>query len=261
MLFYKKQDAAQRGKFITFEGGEGAGKSTQIKLLMARLQAAGLECICTREPGGSPGAEVIREVLLSGAVHAHGPEVEAMLFAAARADHIDSVIRPALAAGTWVLCDRFADSSRVYQGEAGVDKQTIENLQRIAVDGVEPDLTLLIDVPAELGLKRVNKRSQDGPDNAPDRFEKDSLETHQRRRQLFLQIARENRERFAVIDGSRHANEVEEQIKKVVSMRFEAELPSSLEYERASLPNAAAKRGGNTPKNNNRGKRRRGRKR
>src|SRR5271169_6184890 len=142
-----------RGKFITFEGGEGTGKSTQAAMLALRLETAGLGVKVTREPGGSPGAEIIRHVLLSGAAKPLGPEAEAMLFAAARDDHIQCTILPALQAGKWVICDRFADSTRVYQGILGkVDHRLIRGLERVAIGDLAPDLTIVLDVPVELGL-------------------------------------------------------------------------------------------------------------
>jgi len=200
------------GQFITFEGGEGAGKSTQIDHLKTRLERLGLPVLVTREPGGSVGAEKIREVLLSGAAKGLGPRGEAILFAAARADHVDRLIKPSLAAGTWVLCDRFSDSSRVYQGEAGVAPDVLGMLETIAVDGCRPDLTVLIDVPAELGLSRVSKRAQTGGGAAPDRFEQDGLSVHERRRQRFLDLAKREPTRFLIVDGARTAEEVEGQI-------------------------------------------------
>ncbi|MTI17454.1 dTMP kinase [Rhodobacteraceae bacterium RKSG542] len=209
-----------RGKFITFEGGEGAGKSTQIRALLDFLKNSGISAIVTREPGGSKGAEVLREVLLSGAAQKYGPAVEAMLFAAARQDHVDSLIAPALAEGKWVLCDRFADSSRVYQGEAGVSKGLIDNLQDLAVNGHIPDLTLLIDVPPEIGLARVGSRSVFNGDEGPDRFEKDTLETHRKRRELFLEMAKNEPWRFKVIDGSQDQSGVTEQIFAAVREQF-----------------------------------------
>ena len=153
----------QKGLFISFEGGEGAGKSTQIHILAETLRGRGLEVVVTREPGGSPGAEAIRHVLLSGAAEAFGVRMEAMLFAAARNDHVEEVIRPALENGAVVLCDRFLDSSRVYQGTTGnLEPDFIETLQRIAVDGTMPDLTLIFDIPAVDGLARARKRADDG---------------------------------------------------------------------------------------------------
>ena len=140
-----------RGRFITFEGGEGAGKSTHSKLLAERLQDAGIEVVLTREPGGSPGAEIIRHIILSGAAKPHGAEAETMLFASARDEHQRTTISPALERGAWVLCDRFADSTRVYQGVVGeVDLRLIQELERITVGETVPDLTFVLDVPAEV---------------------------------------------------------------------------------------------------------------
>src|SRR5947209_11917411 len=131
-----------RGRFITFEGGEGSGKSTHVKLLAGRLNAAKLRTIVTREPGGSPGAEIMRHVVLSGMGKLLGPEAETLLFAAARDDHVHTVIEPALQRGTWVLCDRFADSTRVYQGKLGqVDPKLLNALERVTIGDLKPDLT------------------------------------------------------------------------------------------------------------------------
>jgi dTMP kinase len=209
-----------RGRFITFEGGEGAGKSTQIRRLRERLEKAGLAVTVTREPGGSPGAEMIREVLLSGKAKSLGPRGEAMLFAAARADHVDATIRPALEAGAWVLCDRYADSTRVYQGEAGVDRQMLDLLELAATAGLKPDLTILIDVPAEIGLKRVEARSYNPAGAAPDRFETDTLAVHERRRALFLELADSEPDRIAVVDGTGDAVTVEAAIWQTVEARL-----------------------------------------
>src|SRR5690348_4776632 len=141
------------GKFITLEGGEGTGKSTQAATLARRLESMGIGVLLTREPGGSPGAEIIRHVLLSGAAKPFGAEAEAMLFAAAREDHIKCTIKPALDAGKWVICDRFADSTRVYQGAVGaVDPRLIKALERVSVGELKPDLTLILDVPVKLGM-------------------------------------------------------------------------------------------------------------
>src|SRR5580658_10974553 len=147
-----------RGKFITFEGGEGTGKSTQAALLAKKLSSLGIGVLLTREPGGSPGAEIIRHVLLSGAAKPLGPNAEAMLFAAAREDHVRCAIEPALATGKWVVCDRFADSTRVYQGALGaVDERLIKGLERVSIGDLAPDLTLILDVPVEVGLERVKQ--------------------------------------------------------------------------------------------------------
>src|SRR6187551_974602 len=146
-----------RGKFITFEGGEGSGKSTQASMLAQRLKAMGVGVRQTREPGGSPGAEIIRHVILSGAAKPLGPDAEAMLFAAAREDHLSNTIRPALERGQWIICDRFADSTRVYQGVLGhVDARLIKSLERITVGDTRPDITFILDISAEHGLARAS---------------------------------------------------------------------------------------------------------
>src|SRR5277367_6193755 len=157
-----------RGKFITFEGGEGTGKSTQAAVLALALEGIGLGVLRTREPGGSPGAEIIRHVLLSGAAKPLGADAEAMLFAAAREDHVRCTIEPALAAGKWVLCDRFADSTRVYQGVLGsVDQRLIKGLERVSIGDLMPNLTLILDAPVEISMERSALRRGDV---AADRF-------------------------------------------------------------------------------------------
>nr|WP_274706875.1 dTMP kinase [Allorhizobium sonneratiae] len=199
--------------FITFEGGEGTGKSTQIALLTERLTGLGFECVKTREPGGSPSAEALRHVLLSGAAEAFGSEMEAILFAAARYDHVDALIRPALRAGRVVLCDRFMDSSRVYQGLSGtMDMDFIDKLQMLAVDGAVPDLTLVLDLPASSGLARAQARAEAAGLSAPDRFEKETNEVHEARRQGFLQIAAAEPERCRVIDAAMSREQVADAI-------------------------------------------------
>src|SRR5215510_5244402 len=145
-----------RGRFITFEGGEGTGKSTHAALLAQRLRALGLGVVLTREPGGSPGAEIIRHVLLSGAAKPFGPHAEAILFAAARDDHIRSTITPALDRGRWVISDRFTDSTRVYQGNLGnLDARMIRRLEKLTIGDTRPELTFILDMPAEEGLARA----------------------------------------------------------------------------------------------------------
>ncbi|EEA96279.1 dTMP kinase [Pseudovibrio sp. JE062] len=208
------------GIFISFEGGEGAGKSTQIQRLRDKLAAKGIEAVTTREPGGSQGAELVREVLLSGAAKDYGVTAEAVLFAAARADHIDTLIKPALENGKWVLCDRFADSSRVYQGESGVPTPTVEALQQVAIAGHNPNMTLLINVTPEVGLARVSKRTAPVEFDGPDRFETDTLETHRRRQELFLEMARNEPDRIVVIDGDQPQDKVTEDIWRAVQDRF-----------------------------------------
>ena len=207
---------ALSGKFITFEGVEGAGKSTQIRLLAEHLRQSGHGVTVTREPGGTPTAEAIRDVILSGAAKGLGPDSEAVLFAAARADHVDEVIRPALERGDWVLCDRFIDSTRVYQGAAdGVDPVLIRALERIAIDGTRPDLTLVLDVPVDLGMERVTSREEES-----DRFESDEIGRHEARRLAYLEIASREPERVVVIDAKRTPEEIADTIRRVVGARL-----------------------------------------
>ena len=188
-----------RGLFITFEGGEGAGKSTQIRLLATALERIGHEVLVTREPGGSTGAEATRHVLLSGGAEHYGPETEAILFAAARSDHVEQIIRPVIQSGIDVLCDRFLDSSRVYQGVTGnLDQQFMANLERIAINGMMPDLTIILDIDPVIGLKRAAIR-RDGP---ADRYEKEDITMHQRRRDAFLAIAKAEPQRCLVVDAA-----------------------------------------------------------
>ncbi len=181
-----------RGYFITFEGGEGAGKSTQIARLAQKLRDKRYPVVVTREPGGSPGAEAIRHVILSGAAEPFGPEMEALLFAAARSDHIEQLIRPALRRGKIVLCDRFVDSWRVYQGAAGnIDAALLDEIERVSLNGVTPDMTLIFDLDPEEGLRRASARR--GEDEA-DRFEKETLAVHRRRRAGFSRHRQEGAE-------------------------------------------------------------------
>ena len=189
------------GFFITFEGGEGVGKSTQIELLRARLAKHKIETISTREPGGTPGAEAIRHVLLSGAAEPIGPNMEALMFSAARADHVDLVIRPALESGKTVLCDRYIDSTRVYQAYTGkVDIDFVLELEEISCGDIRPDLTFILDMEPEEGMKRAQARNTD---DAPDRFEKEDIELQRHRREAFLKIAKQEPERCRVIGRQR----------------------------------------------------------
>src|SRR5262249_9748245 len=189
-----------RGKFISFEGGEGSGKSTQIKLLAERLEAAKLRVVVTREPGGSPGAEIIRHVVLSGMGKLLGPDAETLLFAAARDDHVHTVIQPALNQGTWVLCDRFSDSTRAYQGRLGnVLPGVLNAMQRVTIGDLKPDLTIILDVPVEIGLKRAAVRRSAG---TPDRFESEDIKFHQDLRDAYRQIAAEDPDRCVLIDAT-----------------------------------------------------------
>lgn len=220
-----------RGKFITFEGGEGTGKSTQARLLAERLTVLGLAVKLTREPGGSPGAEVIRHVLLSGVAKPLGAEAEAMLFAAAREDHLTQTIRPALERGAWVVCDRFADSTRVYQGVLGdVDPRLIKRLEKITVGDTRPDLTLVLDVPAETGLARAEARRGAGQG---DRFESENLDFHSRLREAYRQLALNEPDRCVLIDATDPLDRVTERVWAAVNRKLEpATAPLSLEAVR-----------------------------
>ena len=195
-----------RGKFISFEGGEGSGKSTQIRKLAERLAAAKLRTIVTREPGGSPGAEIIRHLVLSGMGKLLGPDAETLLFAAARDDHVHTVIQPALSQGTWVLCDRFSDSTRAYQVRLGQVLPAVLNaMQRVTIGDLKPDLTIILDIPVEVGLQRAAARR--GRD-APDRFEAEDVQFHQDLREAYRQIAAEDPQRCVLIDANADADMV-----------------------------------------------------
>jgi dTMP kinase len=208
-----------QAKFITFEGGEGTGKSTQAAMLALRLESLGIGVQLTREPGGSPGAEIIRHVLLSGAAKPFGPEVEAMLFAAARDDHVQCTILPALKAGKWVICDRFADSTRVYQGALGhVDERLIKGLERVSIGDLAPDLTVILDMPVETALDRVKLRRGAA---TPDRFEAENVEFHQKLRDAYLAIAAEEPGRCVVIDASAAKEAVAREIWDAVKSRLD----------------------------------------
>jgi dTMP kinase len=210
-----------RGYFITFEGGEGSGKSTHARRLAERLRQLGLEVVLTREPGGSPGAEIIRHILLSGAGKPLGPETEAILFAAARDDHVRTVIRPALVAGKWVVCDRFIDSTRVYQGALGqVDDKLIRSLERVTVGAAMPDLTFVIDVPSKIGLARAKRRRGE---NMADRFEAEAAEFHEALREAYRALAEKEPQRITVIDGRPPREVVADRIWRVVSERLHPE--------------------------------------
>ena len=209
--------AATRGRFITFEGGEGSGKSTQIGRLAERLDAEGVRVIVTREPGGSPGAEIIRHVLLAGVGKTLGAEAETLLFSAARDDHVRTVIEPALAQNIWVLCDRFADSTRVYQGHAGkVDPHLLDAMERVTIGSLKPDLTFILDVPVEVGMQRAASRR--GADT-PDRFEAENVDFHRRLRDGYLAIARHEPERCVLIDATEAPENVADRIWSALMQR------------------------------------------
>ena len=207
-----------RGHFITFEGGEGSGKSTHAATLAQKLKSLGIDIVLTREPGGSTGAEIIRHIILSGIAKPLGAETETILFAAARHDHVLNTILPALKAGQWVICDRFIDSTRVYQGVLGhVDPRLILGLERVTVGPARPDLTFILDVPAKIGLARATARR--GKDVA-DRFEAESIEYHEKLRQAYRTLAEKEPKRCIVIDGRAPRDIVAERIWAAVEKKF-----------------------------------------
>jgi len=207
-----------RGRFITFEGGEGSGKSTHIKILAERLNAAKVRVVLTREPGGSPGAEIIRHLVLSGMGKLLGPDAETLLFAAARDDHVRTVIKPALNQGIWVLCDRFSDSTRAYQGSLGkVAPAVLNAMERVTIGDLKPDLTFILDLPVEVGTQRAAKRRGTG---APDRFEAEDLEFHQELRDAYRQIAAAEPQRCVLIDANADADTVAAKVWAVLRDRF-----------------------------------------
>ena len=210
-----------RGHFITFEGGEGSGKSTHAATLAQRLKALGLTVVLTREPGGSPGAEIIRHILLSGIAKPLGAETEAILFAAARDDHVRSTILPALASGQWVICDRFIDSTRVYQGALGhVDPRLIRSLERVTVGPARPDLTFILDVPATVGLARAKHRRGKGK---VDRFEAEGVKFHEALRKAYRELAEKESKRIIMVDGRAPRDVVADRIWNVVKQRLHPE--------------------------------------
>jgi len=203
-------------RFITFEGGEGSGKSTQIRLLAQRLSALGHEVVVTREPGGSTGAEALRTLLVNGPTDRWSPLSETLILYAARADHIERTISPSLDRGAWVLSDRFADSTRAYQGAAGgVDPGFIAALETRVLGPVRPALTLLLDLPAESGLRRAAVRSE-----GETRFEEKGLAFHKALRRAFLEIADLEPDRCRVIDAERGIDDVAAAIWDLVRSRF-----------------------------------------
>ncbi len=203
------------GKFITVEGGEGAGKSTQVRLLTEALGRVGIDALATREPGGSPGAEAIRRLLLEGDAERWDATGETLLFFAARRDHVARTIQPALAAGKWVICDRFTDSTIAYQGYGrGLPLDELTALRHFAIGDFRPDLTLILDLPVDQGLARAASRS------TADRFERLDRTFHQRLRDGFLAIATAEPERCAVIDGSAEVDAVHRAIISAVAERL-----------------------------------------
>lgn len=206
----------QRGRFITVEGGEGAGKSTQVRLLIAVLENAGIAAVATREPGGSPGAEAIRRLLLEGEGERWDATAEVLLLVVARRDHVIRLIEPALARGAWVVCDRFGDSTLAYQGYGrGVAKADIAALHHFALGDFAPDLTLVLDLPVEIGLARATARH-----GMADRFERLDRAFHERLRQGFREIAEGYPGRCALIDAAAERQEVHRAIVAAVAARL-----------------------------------------
>lgn len=205
-----------RGKFITFEGGEGSGKSTQARLLAAALRTLGTTVVETREPGGSPFAERLRGFILDPSLPPHVPLAEALLFYAARADHLDAVIRPALAQGHWVICDRFSDSTRVYQGVAGaLPAASVETLESLVVGETPPDLTLVLDLPADEGLARARARNA-----TADGYENRGMTFHERLRTGFIALARDNPARVQLVDAGADRDTIAGEIRTIVAARL-----------------------------------------
>lgn len=212
-----------RGRFITFEGGEGSGKSTQLARLKDTLEARGVAAEATREPGGTPGAEAIRALLVAGETGRWDAGTETLLHVAARRDHIVRRIAPALEAGRWVLCDRFIDSTMVYQGYAqGFDREAIARIHDLILPPLRPDLTLMLDLPVEAGLDRAGRRG-----TGEDRYERMTLDFHHRVRDGFRAIARDEPARCRLIDASGEVDAVARAVEAAVSEAFFAEGPSS----------------------------------
>lgn len=206
-----------RGRFIAFEGGEGMGKSTQAKLLVQALERAGLTVRLTREPGGTPGAEAIRNLLLQPPGEGWGAQAEALLFAAARADHVARLIEPALEAGEWVICDRFLDSSRAYQGQAGgIGDEAVRALHEIGSSGLLPDLTLVLSAGSSQVAARLRERDGEDADAIGGR----SADYHAAVNAAFSRFAAEEPQRFAIVDGSGSIDEVRQRIMAEVETAF-----------------------------------------
>lgn len=215
---------SNKGKFISFEGGEGGGKSTQLKLLATALQESGIDVLETREPGGSPDAELIRTLLVEGETDRWDAQTETLLHFAARRDHLNKVILPALNKGQWVLTDRYADSTMAYQGYGhGVSKKAIHGFYQFIAGNKQPDLTIILDLPAAEGLARADMRANEKAikiQQKEDRYERMGLEFHSRLRDGFLDIARKNKKRCMVIDATKSIEEIQTNVRKLVFKRF-----------------------------------------
>lgn len=219
----------RHGRFISLEGGEGAGKSTQIRHLARALESAGLTVVTTREPGGSPGAEAIRALLIGGDTERWDGVTELLLHYAARRDHLTRTIQPALDRGDWVVTDRFADSTMAYQGYGfGLGRETVEQVHRAAVGDARPDLTLILDIPVEVGLGRAAERDGEGDGNGnggANRYERMPRDFHERLRRGFLDIAAREPERCVVIDADKPAAEVARAVRAAVAERLGIDFP------------------------------------
>ncbi len=208
-----------RARFVTFEGGEGVGKSTQARRLVAALATRSVEAVRTREPGGTPRAEAVRSFILKGTSEGWGAGAEAVLFAAARLDHVRQLIAPSLDAGKWVVSDRFHDSTRAYQGlTGGVDERLISALEELALDGRSPDLTIVLDMDPDAAFRRLAERASEF--DAPDRFEREDIDWHRRLREAFLLIAEANADRCVVIPAAQGEEALAEEIWDAVTRRF-----------------------------------------
>ena len=220
----EKTQLPSKGKFISFEGGEGGGKTTQIKLLTEALNDAGIETLQTREPGGSPGAEAIRSLLVEGETDRWDATTETLLHFAARRDHLTKIILPALDKGQWVLTDRFADSTMAYQGYGhGVSKKAIHSLFQFVAGNRQPDMTVILDLPARDGLARAEARGAEKASEVhqkEDRYEGMGADFHDRLRDGFLDIAKKNRKRCVVIDTTRSIEDIQLDIKRLVFEKF-----------------------------------------
>lgn len=209
-----------QARFITFEGGEGAGKSTQIRLLAEWLGSNGLDYIITREPGGCPGAEMIRDLLVKGETDRWTSMTEALLMTAARTEHVDRTIRPALESGRWVLCDRFYDSTIAYQGGArGLGMERMKQLQQVALGDVRPDLTFVLDLPVEVGLGRATGRESE-KDDREDRFERMALNFHEDIRTAFRNIAEAESDRCVLVDANKGVKNLQAELRDIVAKRY-----------------------------------------
>ena len=209
-----------KGKLITFEGGEGAGKTTQINLLTGSLGEAGLDCVLTREPGGTPEAEYIRSLLVEGAISRWQPMTEALLHYSARIEHVNTIIFPALKAGKWVISDRFSDSTVAYQGYGhGLGQVEMMKLHHLVLGKFKPDLTIILDIPDDIGLARASIRDN-SESIAEDRYERMGKNFHQKVKDGFLDIARRNPHRCSIIDATLTKQEVSNTIFNIIESRF-----------------------------------------